>query len=160
MTGENCESWSAVGPLNNPEILAAIQPAILVHSSSSLQILCRSKQKRIADSWSDDRGKNWQPLRLTNMPNPDSGIDAVQLRDGRSLLVYNPSEQRRTPLCVAVSEDGFIWRNCLTLEDQSGEYSYPAVIQLRWLFTSLIPKRHVSARVLDLDVITKVGDLN
>ncbi|MEQ9065466.1 MAG: exo-alpha-sialidase, partial [Gimesia chilikensis] len=35
----------------------------------------------------------------------------------------------RSPLHVAVSEDGKHWSTALVLEDQKGEYSYPAVIQ-------------------------------
>jgi predicted neuraminidase len=30
---------------------------------------------------------------------------------------------------VAASEEGRVWKAALTLEDQPGEYSYPAVIQ-------------------------------
>jgi len=66
-----------------------------------------------------------------DVPNPNSGIDAVTLRDGRFLLVYNHTPQGRTPLNVALSADGREWTSLLTLEDQPGEYSYPAVIQTR-----------------------------
>jgi predicted neuraminidase len=68
-------------------------------------------------------------MAATALPNPDSGIDAVALRDGRAVLVYNPSRQARTPLRVAVSVDGDVWRDSLVLEDGPGEYSYPAAIQ-------------------------------
>ena len=49
--------------------------------------------------------------------------------DGRQLFVYNPVTRGRTPLAVAVSRDGRAWTKVLTLEDEPGEYSYPAVIQ-------------------------------
>jgi predicted neuraminidase len=65
------------------------------------------------------------------MPNPNSGIDATTLRDGRQLLVYNHSTDARTPLNVAVSSDGQTWQAALVLEDVPGQYSYPAVIQTR-----------------------------
>ena len=35
----------------------------------------------------------------------------------------------RTPLNVAVSKNGIDWTPVITLENQPGEYSYPAVIQ-------------------------------
>jgi predicted neuraminidase len=38
---------------------------------------------------------------------------------------------RFPPLNVAVSADGKTWQAALALEDQPGEYSYPAVIQGR-----------------------------
>jgi predicted neuraminidase len=68
-------------------------------------------------------------MGLIGLPNPDSGIDGVVLQDGRALLVYNHSKTARTPLNVALSRDGKVWQMALTLEDQPGEYSYPAVIQ-------------------------------
>jgi alpha-L-rhamnosidase len=70
-------------------------------------------------------------MRPTTLPNPDSGIDAVTMTDGRALLVYNhvSTRRKRFPLNVAISSDGRRWRALRVLEDQPGEYSYPAVIQ-------------------------------
>ena len=68
------------------------------------------------------------PPRRT-CPNPNSGIDAVTLKDGRSLLVYNHTTTGRSPLNVAVSADGNAWTPAVVLEDEKGEYSYPAIIQ-------------------------------
>jgi alpha-L-rhamnosidase len=66
---------------------------------------------------------------LTDLPNPSSGIDGVTLADGRHVLIYNPTERGRSPLVAGVSRDGRTWTKAATLEDQPGEYSYPAVIQ-------------------------------
>jgi alpha-L-rhamnosidase len=63
------------------------------------------------------------------LPNPDSGIDAVTLRDGRALLVYNHTRLGRSPLNIALSDDGKTWKAGPVLEAELGEYSYPAVIQ-------------------------------
>ena len=49
--------------------------------------------------------------------------------DGRALVVYNHTSRGRSPLNMAVSSDGKTWKAALVLEDQPGEYSYPAVIQ-------------------------------
>jgi predicted neuraminidase len=51
------------------------------------------------------------------------------LADGRALVVYNHTENARSPLNIAVSIGGETWKAALVLEDQPGEYSYPAVIQ-------------------------------
>ena len=102
-----------------------------------MQVLCRSKNAALMESWSKDNGKTWSPLAASSMPNANSGTDAVTLQDGRQLLVYNhvrpPAGQAkgaRTPLNVAVSDDGKNWSAVLVLEDSPiSQYSYPSVIQ-------------------------------
>jgi predicted neuraminidase len=124
-------NWQKRGPLNVPAEFGAIQPTILVHTPSSLQILCRTRQGVIAESWSQDEGRTWSPMKATPLPNPSAGIDAVRLADGRFLLVYNPTATGRAKLDVAMSADGKIWKRAVVLEDSAGEYSYPAMIQTR-----------------------------
>jgi predicted neuraminidase len=124
-------SWEKLPPLNAAREFAAIQPCIVTYPEGRLQVLCRTRQRVIAECWSEDGGHSWGPMRATSLPNPDSGIDAVSLRDGRAVLAYNPSQQARTPLCLAVSSDGRVWRDVLVLEDAAGEYSYPAMIQAK-----------------------------
>jgi predicted neuraminidase len=128
-TADLGKTWQRIGPLNDSKEFGAIQPTILSYLSGKLQILCRSRQRRITESWSEDGGKSWTPMKATTLPNPNSGLDAVTLRDGRALLVYNHTERSRSPLNIAVSEDGKARKAALVLEEQAGEYSYPAVIQ-------------------------------
>jgi alpha-L-rhamnosidase len=124
------QTWSKTGPLNDGQTLDAIQPTILRYPSGKLQILCRTRQGFIAQSWSSDLGAHWDAMKSDLLPNPNSGIDAVMLRDGRALLVYNHTIWGRSPLNVAVSSDGERWKAALVLENQAaGEFSYPAVIQ-------------------------------
>ena len=123
-------TWQSTGPINHGRKVVAIQPSILQHEDGRLQLLCRSKQGRIAESWSGDGGLSWSEMTLTDLPNPNSGTDAVTLSDGRQLLVYNHSSRKRSPLNVALSGDGKHWQLVLVLEEKGlGEYSYPAVIQ-------------------------------
>jgi predicted neuraminidase len=129
LSADRARTWTKTEPLNTGDQLGAIQPTVLPHVGGPVQILCRSRQGRIAESWSEDRGLTWGPLSLTDLPNPNSGIDAVVLADGRSLLVYNHATRGRALLNVALSTDGRTWHRVLDLEDQPGEYSYPAVIQ-------------------------------
>lgn len=124
-------AWSRVGPLNDPKQFAAIQPTILVHSPTSLQILCRSQQGVITEAWSEDAGRSWGRMSATRLLNPSAGIDSLRLPDGRFLLVYNPATSGRQRLELAVSTDGRAWRPGVVLENSPGEYSYPALIQPR-----------------------------
>jgi len=132
------QSWQTVGPLNDGRKMAAIQPTILIFPDGVLQLLCRSKSGSIVTCRSTDGGQSWAPLCNTSLPNPNCGIDAVSLNDGRALLVYNHAgcyfgsrRGPRSPLNIAVSADGGHWQAGLVLENDRGEYSYPAVIQTR-----------------------------
>jgi predicted neuraminidase len=123
------KTWQATGPVNDRKEVAAIQPSILVHKGGKLQAVGRSRNGKIFETWSEDGGKTWSKVALTALPNPNSGIDAVTLADGRHLLVYNHTRFGRSPLNVAVSEDGKTWQAAVVLENELGEYSYPAMIQ-------------------------------
>lgn len=125
-------SWSRTERLNGAMEFSAIQPTILAHGTDAIQILCRTKQRRISESWSENGGETWGRMTATELPNPNSAIDAVLLRDGRSLLVYNHSDRSREILNVAISPTGKRWYAALVLENEPGsEFSYPAVIQTR-----------------------------
>ena len=77
------------------------------------------------------RSASWETVVRTIDWDACPGVDAVTLMDGRHLLVYNHTPIARSPLNVAVSKDGKAWTPALVLEDQRGEYSYPAVVQSR-----------------------------
>jgi predicted neuraminidase len=126
---DNGKTWSKTKPMNDPREFGAIQPSVLTWPNGRIQLLCRSRQGKIVQCWSEDGGKSWGPMTATDLPNPNSGIDAVTLKDGRALLVYNNTPRGRSPLDVALSIDGKTWTHVLSLETDPGEYSYPAVIQ-------------------------------
>lgn len=132
---DNGKSWQVIGPINDGIQFDAIQPSILQYKNGKLQVLCRSRQGKIVESWSDDLGLGWNPLDTIQLPNPNAGTDAVTLQDGRQLLVYNHTQRdsdfpaSRNMLNLALSIDGDRWNPVMTLERQPGEYSYPAVIQ-------------------------------
>ena len=129
-TADQGKSWHRTKPLNDGETQQVIQPTIFQHRDGRLQILCRSRNTdTIQQSISKDQGKTWSSFRATILPNPNSGIDGLTLNDGRHLLVYNHTPKGRSPLNVAISEDGQRWQAAAVLENTRGEYSYPAVIQ-------------------------------
>lgn len=139
--GSSIESWSAwtcwvdITPDHGrhwSKHYGIIQPTLFVTPGERIRILCRSTRRirRIVIADSVDDGRSWSTARPTTLPNPNSGIDAVRLEDGRVALVYNHSTSTRTPLNVAISEDfGQSWMRSLTLESGEGEFSYPAIIQ-------------------------------
>ncbi len=127
-TGDFGLSWERSGPLHKKEF-GAIQPTILQWPNGRIQLLNRTQQGVISECWSEGDWQQWSPMKATSLPNPNSGIDAVMLKDGRALLVYNHTSKGRSPLNVAISDDGKEWRGACVLENTPGEYSYPAIIQ-------------------------------
>lgn len=148
-------TWEKVAIANGP--FNAIQPGILQHPDGRLQLLCRTKETYVPTTWSSDGGRTWTPLAESGLYAVNSGSDAVTLKDGRHLLVYNhrdklngnpdnytpellagmahpPSGSRaRWPLVISVSTDGKTWKRALTLDDAPlrDGYAYPAIIQTR-----------------------------
>ncbi|BAV05174.1 alpha-L-rhamnosidase [Filimonas lacunae] len=138
-TTDEGKTWNKIGPLNDGKTINAIQPSILHYADGRLQILCRTRNRSIAEAWSSDGGKTWGEMKLIHLPNNNSGTDAITLKDGRQLLVYNHvkpdaslsnGKGPRTPLNVALSKDGKTWYASLVLEDSPvSQYSYPSVMQ-------------------------------
>lgn len=137
ITSDKGKTWERLGPIGSSNHFEIIQPSILQYENGDLQILCRSRNQVVVESWSKDGGSSWSEPKATTLPNPNSGTDAVTLNNGWQMIIYNDSYDKsgnnrsgeRTPLNLAVSKDGKIWEMVYTLESIPGEYSYPAIIQ-------------------------------
>ncbi|MGQ9730832.1 MAG: sialidase family protein [Candidatus Zipacnadales bacterium] len=132
ITPDGGHTWSKHGPIEEPgQPYGIIQPGVVNLGRGHILFLCRSHSSgRIVRAESLDGGRTWLPAQFTDLPNPNSGIDATRLDDGRVALIYNHTATARTPLNLAVSKDaGHTWSESLVLEDEPGEYSYPAIIQ-------------------------------
>ena len=122
---------------NKPHPIDCIQPSVLQLKDGRLQVLMRTHNARLATSFSSDNGDTWTPVTLSEVENNQSGTDAVTLKDGRHVLIYNnfatlPLTKKgpRTPISIALSDDGEHWQHALTLEDSPiDQYSYPAIIE-------------------------------
>lgn len=133
------KTWTKTLPVNDGKAIGAIQPSFLRLAKGRLEAIGRTRQDRLFEIESTDEGKTWGPMRLGELPNPNSGTDAITLRDGRHLIVFNnvpgtPGHWggKRSPLNVAVSEDGRHWKVILTLESEPDqEFSYPSLIQAK-----------------------------
>ena len=127
---DNGHTWNFIKvpqPANSPP---AIQPSILLLGDDKLMALGRTQAGRVFATTSADNGLTWSQLTLLDLPNPNSGTDAVTFKDGRHLLIYNHTTKGRSPLNLAVSHDGKTWGASLVLESEPNmEFSYPAVIQ-------------------------------
>jgi predicted neuraminidase len=151
---DNGATWRKIGPITVPvdpeapgvkseipaqvpgsadwkNTVGIIQPSVVSMGGNKLRLYARSTAKvgRVCVADSSDAGLTWTQARPLEVPNPNSGLDAVRLRDGRTVLIYNNTTSGRTPLNLAVSKDGEHFSMFQTLESQPGEYSYPAIIQ-------------------------------
>ena len=129
---DNGQSWTRHGPLIYPGVnKGSIQPAVVPLGPNRLRAFVRTTQAigKVAYADSTDGGRTWTALKASGLPNPNSGIDAVGLKDGRIVMAYNHSGAKRSPLNLAVSRDGETWKMFKVLESEPGEYSYPAIIQ-------------------------------
>lgn len=111
----------------------AIQPTFWESEPGQVHALMRTAAGCVARTDSTDGGRTWCAVYATNIPNNNSGLDALKLEDGRVLMVYNPVGKnwgKRTPLYLASSSDnGQTWANLAALETNPGEYSYPAIVR-------------------------------
>ncbi|RXK86388.1 sialidase family protein [Filimonas effusa] len=137
------KSWTFIGPLNDPKKTGVIQPTLLTYADGSIQMLCRTRNNEeghIVECWSKDKGLTWSEMKNTPLPNNNSGLDAVTLKDGRQVLVYNHSTRNqkgmghkgRGVINIAVSKDGKEWEAALVLDyidEPNKQYSYPSIIQ-------------------------------
>lgn len=113
-----------------------IQPAVIREKDGSLVAYMRDNGDspgRIMKSESTDEGMTWSAARKTSLPNPGASIDAITLKDGNLLMVYNDLEDGRHRLAVSLSDDeGKTWKWTRYLEnDQEGSFSYPTAIQTK-----------------------------
>jgi predicted neuraminidase len=109
-----------------------IQPTVWEYAPGHLKMLMRATQRvgYVCAASSTDYGRTWSAASRTEIPCPNSGLDAVRLADGRVVLICNPTHEGRTPLSLLASSDnGESWPWRLDVERGPGEYSYPSIVQ-------------------------------
>jgi predicted neuraminidase len=136
-SADNGKTWAKIGPIapapsNSASNLreGIIQPSVVSLGARHLRFYARSTEVigRVVVSDSFDEGITWTQAHSLEVPNPNSGIDAIALGDHRVVLIYNNTTKGRSPLNLALSNDGEHFTMFLTLEDEPGEFSYPALI--------------------------------
>ena len=133
------KTWRRTAFVETDNGVKVIQPSIIVLPDGRLEALCRTRSRHIGVTYSSDNGETWSKLQLIDTPNNNSGLDAVNLRDGGFALICNdwpiePDKEKgaRTPLSILRSDDGMHWQHWITLEDSPIlQYSYPSIIQSR-----------------------------
>ena len=110
-----------------------IQPTLVALENDRVLMIMRDggDERCLRTSFSEDNGWTWSPTAMSGLPNPDSGVDALRLRDGRILLAYNDAERGRESLRLALSSDGGRnWTPGAYIErGRDREFSYPYLVE-------------------------------
>jgi predicted neuraminidase len=127
-------AWSASGVIHSAK--GNIQPSVVELSPTRLVAYCRrgGGYTPVTDGYivraeSTDGGHTWSEGKDTQLPNPNSAIQLLRLRNGHLVLIYNDSMNDRTPLTVALSEDGENWKYRKNLAVGDFDYAYPFAFQ-------------------------------
>jgi len=134
ITDDGGKTWAFS---NIPDGYGVIQPSVIERKDGSLLAFMRdtTPTHRIRMSESFDRGRNWTSIEETGLPNPGAAVEALTLKSGNVILIYNnTTEGARNSLAISLSDDdGSTWKWTRHLErnDGEGRYDYPSAIQTR-----------------------------
>jgi predicted neuraminidase len=125
------DTWRVSGHiLSDP---GNLQPAVVELKNGTLLAYLRTWAKEGGCVWrsvSEDGGYTWSQAQATKFPNPNSAVDMIRCRSRNMILAFNDTFRGRTPLSLALSQDGGAsWPFRRVLERGPGEFSYPAIIQ-------------------------------
>ncbi len=131
ITSDGGDTWTISEAVPDTGV---IQPTVVEFDDGLMVAFFRNghPDRRIQRSESHNGGLTWGPLTLTDRPHPGSGIEAVVLRNGHLLMIYNDKEQSpRDRLAVSISTDrGQTWPWTRHLENIPGQrFDYPSLIQ-------------------------------
>jgi len=130
ITQDSGETWTFSKPVPGRGV---IQPTLVEFPDGTITAFFRTSGGRIRRSDSLDGGITWSQMREIDLIHPGSGLEAILLRNGHLLMIYNDKEDARDRLAVSISTDrGRTWRWTRHLEDTPGErFDYPSIIQAR-----------------------------
>jgi predicted neuraminidase len=135
ISNDDGKSWQFLAEVKSKP--GNIQAAVVELDDGSLYSIMRTGAEKpkgkLWESRSHDGGRTWSPASETVLPNPNAGADMIRLQSGRLLLAFNNSAYGRSPLSLAVTEDGGkTWRIVRDVENEPGkEFSYPSLCQAK-----------------------------
>ncbi len=134
------DDWGKTWEFSEPILPLNVQPSFVRKKNGDIVAMMRDKSplRRIPLSVSKDGGQTWTWTKGMEIPNPDSSVECIVLRNGHWLLVCNDKmggdRGGRTQLASYLSDDeGQTWKWGRTLEKHDGSTAaaYPSVIQSR-----------------------------
>jgi len=135
ISDDNGHTWKSSKPIVG---FGPVQPVLLEKKDGTIVAYMRDNGNapyKILVSESPDQGESWTFATDTNILNPGSSIDAIVLKNGDWVMIYNDTEKNRNSWAVSLSKDeGKTWkwtRHIGISPDKSESYSYPSMIQTK-----------------------------
>ncbi|MFH1739048.1 MAG: sialidase family protein [bacterium] len=135
ISDDDGETWRASAPMVG---LGPTQPSPVRKEDGTIVAFIRDTGEapfRVQKSVSLDEGETWSATIDLDIPNPDSSLEVIPLKDGSWIMVCNESETDRRSLTALLSDDEgatWKWKRRLEPSDDEGEtFAYPSVIQTR-----------------------------
>jgi predicted neuraminidase len=127
------KTWRASKPIVGAGLN---QPTVVRRTDGTLVAYMREEgdiAQRVLQSVSKDDGETWSVATKTDIPNPNTSLEVIALREGPWIMIYNDIEDGRDSLALAVSKDeGASWQQTRHLEKlDGGKFHYPSIIQTR-----------------------------
>ena len=108
------------------------EPATVVLGDGKIMALARNGTDRLYQSWSNDNGLTWTPPRASSLTAHNSPAALWKL-DGsdKIIVVWDESNKARSPLTIAVSNDGGkTWGPSRIISQTNGlQAAYPSLVQ-------------------------------
>jgi predicted neuraminidase len=126
-------TWRASSPIVG---VGLNQPSVVRNRNGTLVAYMREEgdvTERVLISESKDDGETWSIAVPTDIPNPNTSLEVIALREGPWVMIYNDIEDGRDSLALAISKDeGASWQQTRHLERlDGGLFHYPSIIQTR-----------------------------
>lgn len=126
------KTWLKGNEVPNPEKVLAQEPGVVELNNGDVLMFIRTNVGVQYTSISKDAGLTWSPTRPGNIVSPLAPASIERIPStGDLLLVWNNNgvDQKRNPLCLAVSKDeGKTWANVKIIEgDPKGSFCYTAI---------------------------------
>lgn len=129
---DNGNTWNSGEEVANPDNVITQEPGVVEQKDGTLFMFIRTDAGVQYASYSKDKGATWsaaQPIRIASPLSPASIARIPSTGDLLMVWNNNGTNQKRTPLNVAVSKDeGKNWEHIKILEDDPyGVFCYTAI---------------------------------
>ena len=129
---DNARTWRSSKEVPNPDTTITQEPGIIQMADDSIFMFIRTDKGVQYESYSSDNGDSWSTIHPTHIASPLSPASIARIPSTGDMLVVwnnNGTNQKRTPLNVAVSKDeGKDWQHIKIIgDDPHGVYCYTAI---------------------------------